>query len=124
MSRQIGIDTTCLRPTPQRKMWQPLKKAGKKVLFCSDGRWAMFMEDIARCGADCFILEPSNDLDYVAVRFGRIRCIVPASRAPGSDRVWDETSAAAFLEIVQGIHLAGRFQFPAVDGIMPALDVN
>lgn len=59
-----------------KKMWEPLKKAGKKVLFCSDGRWDMFMDDIAACGADGFIFEPSNDMDYVAGRFGKTHCIV------------------------------------------------
>lgn len=59
-----------------KRMWEPLKKAGKKVLFCSDGKWDMFMDDIAACGADGFIFEPTNDLDYVAGRFGSTHCIV------------------------------------------------
>jgi hypothetical protein len=44
-----------------RELWKPLKAAGKKVIFCSDGTVDMFLEDIATCGADGFIFEPSND---------------------------------------------------------------
>jgi len=59
-----------------KAMWAPLKKAGKKVLFCSDGTFDMFMEDVAACGADGFIFEPTNNLDYVVRRFGKTHCIV------------------------------------------------
>jgi hypothetical protein len=59
-----------------RKMWQPLRKAGKKILYCSDGKFTMFMDDIAACGADGFIFEPCNDLDWVVERFGQTHCIV------------------------------------------------
>ncbi len=47
-----------------------MKAAGKKVLFCSDGTVAMFIEDIADCGADGFIFEPSNDFEKLVKTFG------------------------------------------------------
>ena len=53
-----------------RELWKPLKAAGKKVLFCSDGTVDMFLEDIAACGADGFIFEPSNDLDKIVRALG------------------------------------------------------
>ncbi len=59
-----------------RQLWEPLRKAGKKVLYCSDGTFTMFMEDVAACGAEGFIFEPTNDLDWVCRRFGRTHCIV------------------------------------------------
>ena len=59
-----------------RQMWEPIKKAGKKVLFCSDGTFDMFMGDLAACGADGFIFEPTNNLDWVVEHFGRTHCIV------------------------------------------------
>jgi hypothetical protein len=59
-----------------KELWKPLKKAGKKVLFCSDGTFDMFMEDIAACGADGFIFEPTNNLDYIVEKFGKTHCIV------------------------------------------------
>lgn len=59
-----------------RRMWAPLRKAGKKVLFCSDGTFTMFMDDIAAAGADGFIFEPSNDFEWVVDRFGPTHCLV------------------------------------------------
>ena len=53
-----------------RELWKPLKAAGKKVLFCSDGTVDMFMEDIAACGADGFIFEPSNNFENVVRTLG------------------------------------------------------
>ena len=59
-----------------RRLWAPLKKAGKKVLFCSDGKFDMFMDDVAAAGADGFIFEPCNDFASVVNRFGKTHCIV------------------------------------------------
>lgn len=53
-----------------RELWKPLKAAGKKVLFCSDGTVDMFLEDIAAAGADGFIFEPSNDFESIAKKLG------------------------------------------------------
>ena len=59
-----------------KKLWAVLKKAGKKVLFCSDGTFDMFFDDIAACGADGFIFEPMNNLDEVVRKFGRTHVII------------------------------------------------
>ena len=53
-----------------RELWKPIKAAGKKVIFCSDGTVDMFMEDIAACGADGFIFEPSNDFARIVRTLG------------------------------------------------------
>ena len=53
-----------------RQLWKPLKAAGKKIIFCSDGTVDMFLEDIAACGADGFIFEPSNDFERVVKTLG------------------------------------------------------
>ncbi len=58
------------------ELWKPLHAAGKKVLFCSDGNFMMFMEDLAAAGADGFIFEPCNDFDRVVADFGRTHCLV------------------------------------------------
>lgn len=58
------------------ELWKPLKAAGKKVLFCSDGTFMEFFEDVAAAGADGFIFEPSNDFATVAERFGSSHCLV------------------------------------------------
>ena len=57
-------------------LWAILKKAGKKVLFCSDGTWTEFVDDIATAGADGFIFEPTTDLNVVIERYGKSHVIV------------------------------------------------
>ena len=58
------------------ELWKLLHVAGKKVLFCSDGNFMMFAEDIAKAGADGFIFEPVNDFEFMAERFGQSHCLV------------------------------------------------
>jgi hypothetical protein len=58
-----------------RELWKPLKAAGKKVIFCSDGTVDMFMEDIAACGADGFIFEPSNNFERIVKALGGSHCL-------------------------------------------------
>ena len=102
-----------------RNMWAPLKKAGKKIMFCADGTYDMFMEDILDCGADGLIFEPSNDFAGVVKRFGRRCCLVGSkvdcrTLATGSweqvKREMDETLAlsrdCAGLIWAVGNHLA------------------
>ncbi len=59
-----------------RECWEVLHRAGKKVIFCSDGTFTMFMDDLARAGADGFCFEPSNDFEWVVRRFGRTHCLI------------------------------------------------
>ena len=58
-----------------KELWSVLKKAGKKVLYCSDGTFTEFFEDIAEAGADGFIFEPTNDLEHVVKNFGQTHFI-------------------------------------------------
>jgi hypothetical protein len=59
-----------------RQLWQVLRDAGKKVLYCSDGTWTEFVDDIADAGADGFIFEPTTDFDYIVSRHGGKKVIV------------------------------------------------
>lgn len=59
-----------------QQLWAVLKKAGKKVLFCSDGNFIEFLDDIAAAGADGFIFEPMVPLEEVVRRYGRTHVIV------------------------------------------------
>ena len=59
-----------------RRLWEPLKRAGKKVIFCSDGTWDMFYDDIAACGADGFCFEPSNNLNAAVSKYGKTHVII------------------------------------------------
>jgi hypothetical protein len=58
------------------ELWKPLYKAGKKILFCSDGNFMEFAEDIIKAGADGLIFEPVNDFEFMVERFGNSICIV------------------------------------------------
>ncbi|NUQ70198.1 MAG: hypothetical protein HUU17_05185 [Chthonomonadales bacterium] len=59
-----------------RRLWQILHEAGKTVLFCSDGDWSIFIDDIAEAGADGFIFEPTTDLEHIVRRYGQTHVIV------------------------------------------------
>lgn len=58
------------------RLWSVLKEAGKKVLFCSDGDFTAFVDDVARAGADGFIFEPVTSLETIVERYGRTHVIV------------------------------------------------
>lgn len=58
------------------ELWKPLKAAGKKVLFCSDGDFTQFAPDVAEAGADGFIFEPMIDFGYMTSNFGKTHCLV------------------------------------------------
>lgn len=59
-----------------RRLWAPLLDAGIKILFCSDGDFTEFVDDLADLGAHGFIFEPMTDLEYVVRRYGRDKVIV------------------------------------------------
>lgn len=53
-----------------------LKDCNKKVLFTSDGNFTEFIDDIAKCGVDGFVLEPTTDMKYMAEKYGKTHVIV------------------------------------------------
>ena len=57
-------------------LWVPIHEAGKKLLFCSDGNFTEFAQDIVNAGADGLIFEPCNDFAFMAERFGATHCLV------------------------------------------------
>ena len=59
-----------------KRLWAPLKEAGTKVLFCSDGNFTEFVDDIAEAGADGFIFEPTTDLGYIVERYGKTKVMI------------------------------------------------
>ncbi len=52
------------------KLWQPLKDAGKKIIFTSDGTIDVFFDDIANCGPDMVVMEPTSDMKAFAEKHG------------------------------------------------------
>jgi hypothetical protein len=57
-------------------LWAVLKKAGKKVVFTSDGDWGQFADDIVRAGADALCFEPMMALEPVVAQYGRTHCLL------------------------------------------------
>ena len=53
-----------------------LKDCNKTVLFTSDGNFTEFVDDIAACGVDGFVLEPTTDMKYIAEKYGKTHVIV------------------------------------------------
>ncbi len=58
------------------QLWDVLKSAGKRVLFCSDGDFTEFLADLAAAGADGFIFEPLTSLEEVVARYGQTHVII------------------------------------------------
>lgn len=59
-----------------KELWSIWKNAGKRVLYCSDGDFTVFLDDVAEAGADGFIFEPVVDFDRVVRDFGGTHVIV------------------------------------------------
>jgi uroporphyrinogen-III decarboxylase len=59
-----------------RRLFAPLVESGKRILFTSDGNYTEFIDDIARCGVNGFVLEPTTDMGQIAERYGRTHVFV------------------------------------------------
>lgn len=59
-----------------RKLFAPLHEAGKLILYTSDGNFTQFVDDIAACGVNGFVLEPCTDMAYIAERYGKTHAFV------------------------------------------------
>ena len=55
---------------------EPLKASGKKILFTSDGTYTTFIDDLAACGVDGFVLEPTTDMAYIAENYGKTHSFI------------------------------------------------
>lgn len=52
------------------KLFHPLLKAGKKLIYTSDGTFTAFIDDIAACGVNAMVMEPTTDMELIARRYG------------------------------------------------------
>jgi hypothetical protein len=59
-----------------KRYFAPLLDSGKRIMFCSDGNFTQFVDDIAAAGAHGFVFEPLTDLAYVAGKYGQTHVIV------------------------------------------------
>ena len=103
-----------------KEIWKPLKAAGKKILYCTDGTADGYWEDIANVGADGFIFEPTNDYDKMIKTFGGTHCIVGSKIdcRTMTLRPWEDVKAEidatiALTQGMNGIMLAVGNHIPA-----------
>jgi uroporphyrinogen-III decarboxylase len=58
------------------KLLAPLREAGKRIMFTSDGNFTRFIDDIAATGVSGFVFEPMTDLNYIVEKYGQTHVIV------------------------------------------------
>ncbi|MFQ5809601.1 MAG: uroporphyrinogen decarboxylase family protein [Armatimonadota bacterium] len=59
-----------------RKYLAPVIESGKKVLFCSDGDFTEFVDDLVQVGIHGFVFEPLTSLEYIVEKYGQTHVIV------------------------------------------------
>ena len=59
-----------------KKLFAPLIDSDKIVLFTSDGNYTQFIDDLAECGVNGFIMEPLTDMKYIADKYGKTHIFV------------------------------------------------
>ena len=59
-----------------RRCFRHLHEAGKIIMFTSDGNYTEFIDDIAGCGVNSFVLEPMTDMEYIARKYGKTHSFV------------------------------------------------
>ncbi|MEF9839379.1 MAG: uroporphyrinogen decarboxylase family protein [Lachnospiraceae bacterium] len=59
-----------------KKYFQPLKENGKKILYICDGNYTSLVDDIAQCGVNGFVMEPSTNLQYIADNYGKTHVMI------------------------------------------------
>lgn len=59
-----------------KKYFAPLKECGKKIIYTSDGNYTEFIDDIADCGINGFVMEPTTDMKYIAEKYGKTHSFI------------------------------------------------
>jgi len=59
-----------------QELWAMLHAAGKKVLFTSDGKFDMFIDELVEAGADGLCFEPDNDLELLVRKCGQTHALI------------------------------------------------
>ncbi|MDK2970877.1 MAG: hypothetical protein PWP23_632 [Candidatus Sumerlaeota bacterium] len=54
-----------------KKYLDPLREAGKKIVYCCDGNFTPFLQDLVDAGVSGFVLEPHTDMAAIAERYGK-----------------------------------------------------
>jgi hypothetical protein len=59
-----------------KRMFAPLIESGKKIMYTSDGTFTEFIDDIAACGVNGFVMEPTTDMAYIAEKYGKTHSFI------------------------------------------------
>ncbi|MBN1868213.1 hypothetical protein JW916_13085 [Candidatus Sumerlaeota bacterium] len=59
-----------------KKLLAPLIEAKKRIMYTSDGNYSLFIDDIAACGVNGFVMEPTTDMAYIAEKYGKTHVFV------------------------------------------------
>lgn len=59
-----------------KKLFAPVIDSGKTVLYTSDGNYTEFVDDIAACGVNGFVMEPMTDMATIAEKYGKTHSFV------------------------------------------------
>lgn len=100
------------------ELWKPLHRAGKKLIFCSDGDFRAFAGDVVAAGADGLIFEPVMDFSEMVERFGQSTVLIGSAVdcrdltfgkwdqvRKGLDRTFDLAAKCKGLVLAVGNHL-------------------
>ena len=58
-----------------KRYWAPARAAGKRILFCSDGNYTAYIDDLVEAGADGFIIEPTTSLETICEKYGQTHSV-------------------------------------------------
>ena len=58
-----------------RKLFAPLREAGKIIVYTSDGNYTQFIDDIAPL-VNGFVMEPTTDMAYIAEKYGKTHSFI------------------------------------------------
>jgi uroporphyrinogen-III decarboxylase len=58
-----------------KRLFAPLKEAGKIIMYTSDGNYTQFIDDVAPL-VNAFVMEPTTDMAYIAGRYGKTHAFV------------------------------------------------
>ena len=59
-----------------KRLFSPLHDAGKIIMYTSDGNYTEFIDDVAGCGINAFVMEPSTDMSYIGEKYGKTHAFV------------------------------------------------
>jgi hypothetical protein len=59
-----------------KKYVSPMVEAGKKVMFCSDGNFTRYVDDVVGAGVHGFVFEPLTSLEYIVEKYGQSHVII------------------------------------------------